>query len=117
MKNFFSFFTLLFCFSITFITCKEENFNDGTFCDNAPDANCGGLGRIAKVFKANIPQPDNFYYFTDIIEIGLSVLPPNYYVIDVRFAKFDEHFGGPAGHHWYITLRVGKAVQCCDCCC
>ena len=145
----------------------------GTFCDNAPDANCGGLGRIAKVFKANIPQPDNFYYFTDIMEIGLvgrnttiisgsiadgvieketpniwyrdlpgiqhplcissvemnpyycqiwtellSVLPPNYYVIDVKFARFDPHvFPQPEGFHWYIAFRVGKAVQCCDCCC
>ena len=144
----------------------------GIFCDNNSDALCGGLGRIAKVFKGNIPQPDNFYYFTNIMEIDLlgwnttiitgsvpdgviekrtpnlwyrdepgiqhplcisnvemnpyycqiwtevlSVLPPDYYVIDVRFAKFDEHFGGVAGHHWYIKLRVGKAVQCCDCCC
>jgi len=145
----------------------------GTFCDNTPDAKCGGLGRIAKVFKANIPQPDNFYYFTDIIEIGLigrnttiisgsvadgvieketpnlwyrdlpgiqhplcissvemnpyycqiwtevlSVLPPNYYVIDVKWARFDPHVAPqPNGFHWYITFRVGKAVQCCDCCC
>ncbi len=49
----------------------QQFCSTGTFCDGTQDVLCGGLGRIAKAFKANIPMPDNLLYYTDIIEIGL----------------------------------------------
>ncbi|MCW5922888.1 MAG: hypothetical protein KIS77_11125 [Saprospiraceae bacterium] len=58
MKNYFSFFTLLFCFSLAFITCKEENAYDGISVTASETVNQPATGRTGEItplaFEANL---------------------------------------------------------------